>query len=289
MNIWKRMGNILLSIMPLVVTIVVQFIVSIVLMLATAAAVAASGTGGFLIDSFFGRMFDIWMTPTFNGILSIVYAILALLIFGFWYWKMDKGGMGRVRAEQSMNLQILVPLALLAVGLQYLSGFLTAIAGALQPGWMESYKDLVESSGITEGSFLMSVYSCVLAPISEECTFRGVSYSYAQRGLPIVLATALQALLFGVFHLNMIQGIYAAFLGLFLGYVCWKGGSLFLSILFHAAFNIIGTFFSRYLYFGMEGEMSGILFAFLGAALTLAGLRLFGQGVKRRDMMGHEA
>ena len=53
-------------------------------------------------------------------------------------------------------------------------------------------------------------------------------------------------------HMNIIQGIYAAFLGLFLGYVCEESGTIAAAILFHAVFNLCGTFFNPYMYYHME-------------------------------------
>ena len=41
-----------------------------------------------------------------------------------------------------------------------------------------------------------------------------------------------------VIFLDMIQGIYAFFLGMVLGYICEKGGSIYQSILFHMMFNL---------------------------------------------------
>ena len=51
----------------------------------------------------------------------------------------------------------------------------------------------------------------------------------------------MQAALFGLFHLNWIQGIYAFALGIVLGYVCERGGSIYYSIGLHLLFNLWGT------------------------------------------------
>ena len=51
----------------------------------------------------------------------------------------------------------------------------------------------------------------------------------------------MQAALFGLFHLNWIQGIYAFALGIVLGYVCERGGSIYYSMGLHLLFNLWGT------------------------------------------------
>ena len=50
-------------------------------------------------------------------------------------------------------------------------------------------------------------------------------------------AIVLSAVYFGVFHLNLVQGIYAGIMGLFMAYVAYKYGSVIPSIIFHAMFN----------------------------------------------------
>ena len=51
----------------------------------------------------------------------------------------------------------------------------------------------------------------------------------------------MQAALFGLFHLNWIQGIYAFALGIVLGYVCERGGPIYYTIGLHQLFNLWGT------------------------------------------------
>ena len=93
----------------------------------------------------------------------------------------------------------------------------------------------------------MLLYSVLLAPVCEELIFRGTTMHLARRALPFWLANTMQALLFGLFHMNWIQGIYAFALGLVLGYVCEKGGSIYYSILLHILFNLWGTVISTLL------------------------------------------
>ena len=62
-----------------------------------------------------------------------------------------------------------------------------------------------------------------------------------RRALPFWAANLMQAVLFGIFHMNWIQGIYAFVLGLVLGWICEKGGSIYFSMFFHILFNFWGT------------------------------------------------
>jgi hypothetical protein len=77
----------------------------------------------------------------------------------------------------------------------------------------------------------------VLAPIVEELIFRGVIFSGFQRIYPAYLAIFFSALLFGLFHLNPWQLGPTFLLGLLLGYVRLRTGSLLATIFTHALHN----------------------------------------------------
>ena len=79
----------------------------------------------------------------------------------------------------------------------------------------------------------------------------------------------------GIKYLNIIQGSYAFILGLFLGYVIEKTGSLWGSIFAHLAFNFIGTFGVSWL-MGMGETVYLISVIAGGIVLTAAGFFLMG-------------
>jgi hypothetical protein len=130
-------------------------------------------------------------------------------------------------------------------------------------------------------SVSMLVYSVLLAPVSEELIFRGVTLSHAKKFLPFWMANLFQAFLFGVFHMNMLQGTYAFCLGLFLGYLCEKGGNIYHSILLHMLFNFFGTVLNEYLTIG--DTLFSIIFWFVFAiAMCVGGIAVFDAGTARR-------
>ena len=155
------------------------------------------------------------------------------------------------------------------------SGILTNISATFFPGWMDFYEKLMENAGLTQSpSLLLTLYAVLLGPIEEELTFRGVILSSAKRALPFWAANLFQAILFGLFHMNLIQGIYAFFIGICLGYVCERGGSIWLSIFLHILFNLWGTVLSTSSLF-YESPMFIILFYALSIPLGILGLYLF--------------
>lgn len=146
---------------------------------------------------------------------------------------------------------------------------------------MKAYEKLMETAGISSGlTVSMFFYSILLAPIGEELLFRGVTMHQAKKVFPFWGANIMQALLFGIFHMNMIQGIYAFFLGMVLGYICEKGGSIYQSILFHMMFNFWGTIISGLLPTG-KSTLFFILYFAIGIICTFGGLILFRFGADR--------
>ncbi len=77
----------------------------------------------------------------------------------------------------------------------------------------------------------------VAAPILEEWLFRGIILKALLKKYSPWKAILISAVVFGVFHLNPWQFLYATVLGIYLGYIYWKTGSLFYPILIHWLLN----------------------------------------------------
>jgi membrane protease YdiL (CAAX protease family) len=126
--------------------------------------------------------------------------------------------------------------------INFLDVLFFSLFSSVFPKWLEDYEAMMENAGMSgDIPLFMMIYSVCLAPISEELIFRGVTMRLAQRAFPFWAANLIQAVLFGVFHMNPLQGCYAFALGLILGYICEKGGSIYHAILFHFLFNLWGT------------------------------------------------
>ncbi len=281
----KRIGRILFCLLPLFITFVLQNLISIPLCGVSALTIVLQNyRSGIPLMELYEKIVAFWSTSDFLIALSASYAVAALFLFGFWYWKKYANTQELISAKNAFNPWIVASLALLAVGLQYVTTYLTTFVGIMRPDWMRAYESLAEMAGFDSASPLLVAYSCLIAPISEELIFRGVTLGCAKKAMPAAAAVCLQAVLFGIFHMNIIQGIYAAFLGLFLGYLCEEGGSITIPILLHAFFNFSGTFLSRYLYFHIEQPFFFLLWLTVGVLLTYTGIFLFQHGVMVRDL-----
>ena len=104
-----------------------------------------------------------------------------------------------------------------------------------------------------------------------------------RRALPFWAANLMQAVLFGIFHMNWIQGIYAFVLGLVLGWICEKGGSIYFSMFFHILFNFWGTIIGPLLNTLKETDLLGIIIFLFTIVSLVLGFSLFRLGTKWRD------
>ncbi|HHV28823.1 CPBP family intramembrane glutamic endopeptidase [Acetivibrio mesophilus] len=141
----------------------------------------------------------------------------------------------------------------------------------------KEYEQIMER--VMDGnSIIVFITVGVMAPIIEEIIFRGLVLNELKKALPIYPAITLQALIFGIYHLNLIQGLYAALLGIVLGIVTEKTRSIWAPILIHISFNSLSTLINKVPINIPEGHLlsnqyflflSSIVFAALSFVLIL--------------------
>lgn len=222
----------------------------------------------------------LWTTSSFNTHVMLIYAAMTIILFGLWYYMCYEGNyLPHIR--RTFHPLTILGIVMLVPGMQYLSTYIVSFIAVLFPSWVENYIDLIESAGLDNMlTPVMFLYSIIFAPLSEELIFRGVTMRQARRALPFWAANLMQAFLFGAFHMNMVQGIYAFCLGLILGYICERGGSIYHSILLHMLFNLWAAVVSEHI--DMGNTIFSLLFWFVFAVfMTIGGILTFTAGTKK--------
>lgn len=105
----------------------------------------------------------------------------------------------------------------------------------------KSYGQVSESIVSAHGSVLSMICIIVLIPIFEEILFRGLIFNELKKNMNIVIAVIVQALIFGLAHGNMLQGIYAFILGVILSILYIYTKSIWSNIIGHIVFNLFGS------------------------------------------------
>ncbi|SFI48662.1 ABC transporter permease subunit/CPBP intramembrane protease [Planctomicrobium piriforme] len=136
------------------------------------------------------------------------------------------------------SLSMLATAVILSITLQPIALTLMAWLDPYFPPLPAGAKQLMEAMSAQSVPLWLSLSAFALAPaICEELAFRGFILSGLQhsgrRWLPILLS----ALLFGVIHMIPKQQFNAALLGIVIGLLAARSGSLLPGIVFHAIFN----------------------------------------------------
>lgn len=277
----KRFGRIMFCFLPALLAFGVQQLVSIPITgLAFLAALYEDTVEN--IEDVILIFSDYLTSGTFVVWVSAIYGAAALAIFAFWYYKKFRNYEPR-SIIKNFNIPIVLGIFLAVIGLQYTTTYIVSFTAAIHPAWLEQYTNLIETVGFEDASPILALYSVFIAPICEELIFRGVTMKYAQKAMPFSIANVFQALLFGIYHMNVIQGVYAFFIGIFLGYSCEKSGSIYTSILFHALFNLWGTFTPDWFMYRADEPVFFLLWLLIGVTLLVSGLILSGYGYKKRN------
>lgn len=171
-----------------------------------------------------------------------------IIVFGTWYYflchKTSKDE-GKLLHAVSSSLSIFLSkptLSALLVAAGFLSQLFVSgvlcIFHSIIPNAFASYDRLVEKANSAQTPILLILCICILAPIGEELLFRGVLFSYAKQIQKPAAAVLLQAVLFGIYHGNLVQGVYASFMGIILGALAYKFQKITPAILLHLSVNV---------------------------------------------------
>ncbi len=218
--------------------------------------------------------------------IQLLYAVTSIIVFSIWNRQFHKDkidGNPFIHIKRKINWQMLVGILLLVVGAYYVVDIIMAVEGTIFPKAFEAYVELTDDMSLTDGFDLKVVlYAIVFGPVCEELCFRGAIYRHFRKAVPVWAAIVLQAVLFGVFHMNFIQGTYAFAIGTLMGYIYERGGSIINNILFHVLFNVVGT--TALLSSFLGDTVAWMLFVIcIGATFVAGGLIIYKLGVKKRD------
>ena len=95
------------------------------------------------------------------------------------------------------------------------------------------------------------ILSVIFPPVCEEALFRGIVLSGFNKGYKNMTAVVISGILFGLFHMDFQRFFAQAFLGIIMGYLVIKTGSIIPGIIIHIVNNgviVIASFIQEALY-----------------------------------------
>ena len=88
-------------------------------------------------------------------------------------------------------------------------------------------------------SLLMGLFLYgIVSPLAEEMVFRGLVYNRLRKYFPYNIAFLMSGVLFGVYHGNLVQGVYGFILGLIITWAYDRFGSFLIPVLVHSVANM---------------------------------------------------
>lgn len=203
--------------------------------------------------------------------VSALGALLCIAWCGYWYRRL-RPLQESVSYRQAFSGWRIPAIVGIAVGGCLFLSIALSIVEANFPDWFHSYKRTM-SVFSAKNQVMTVLYTLLVAPVSEELIFRGAIMERFHVAFPFWMANCFQALLFGVYHMNLIQGLYAFALGLVLGLVRMSAGTVTASMLTHVLFNATSYMLQQLF---PEGKPITISILFL---MFFAGIVSFGVGL----------
>lgn len=178
------------------------------------------------------------------ALLTVCCAIASIPVFAFIMFR-DKKKRG-LRAVGNQNSLPIMMWGLIIVGSAALCLVLNNILTLSQLA--ETSQAYIESSeNLYSISFPLQIIAWgILTPISEEILFRGVLFKRLRHYLRPTTAMFWSALLFGVYHGNVVQLIYAFISGWMFAWLYEKFGTIKAPMLAHICMNIVSLILTQY-------------------------------------------
>lgn len=193
--------------------------------------------GLLLIMKYGGGMDDYYdHVILFTGITGVITIIPCL-----WFYTRDRAARkigGMVTSQRQWKLKISEILLLLGMGAAF-SQFANMLIGLLQSLLnYQEYQETMDQMMAGKGMWFLILCMGIIAPVAEEIVFRWLIYLRLRDYLKMGTAVIISGLIFGIYHGNPVQAVYASALGMAFAYFLDISGCLWSSVLLHIGANI---------------------------------------------------
>ncbi len=101
-----------------------------------------------------------------------------------------------------------------------------------------AYQAVVEDQ--YSANFLLGLIALgVVSPIVEEFLFRGIIHNLLKRVMSVKVALVFSSAVFGLYHMNFVQGMYAFLMGCLIAYAYEYFGDFKMAVVVHVAANVL--------------------------------------------------
>lgn len=260
---------------PLLTYVVVNVAVSIVFLIVfyIYCVVTVPGQTTMFYTIWANAMLTEWTLPLIGAVG------LAMTVVGHRMYQRDKILSDRREMDRlsAGNLAVLAVLGMLSsFGL---NGVLTLIpVMEFFPGY-----DSLASTIFSSNLFLQIGVTVLIVPVMEEILFRGIIFHRLKHLADMKVAALVVSLMFGVYHGNMVQGIYAFLFSLILVAAMEQYQTVFAPICVHVSGNLLSVILSNTSIFDGISEKKSLLAVSSIACIVLILVIIIGKQRKKKD------
>ena len=156
-----------------------------------------------------------------------------------YFYRKDRIGrlIGGLTSVEEQRLSIPEMLLLLAAGAGF-AQYANVLVAILQNWISSSYGETMTKITSGKSLFMMIFWMGIIAPVAEEMIFRWLIYLRLRDYMRMGAAAVISGLIFGIYHGNLVQAVYASLLGIVFAYILDISGCLWSSVLLHMGANI---------------------------------------------------
>lgn len=230
------------GILMLILFYAIQFIVMFAMVIVKLIPMIANAGGDTqaLMDNYMKSVQE----PEFLTLATAVATGATALVFGLWYkLKYAKKSMESYFTNLKQNIMTkknFLFFVMAGICSYWFMLVISITVSIVSPSAWDMYRDMMGAA--TGGNpFFTFIFVVLLAPIGEECAFRGILQKKFMKWMPVVPAIIMQAVFFGIFHMNLVQGIGVLGLGIVAGYATYRCNSVLPAIFLHFVNNGFST------------------------------------------------
>lgn len=223
------------------------------------------------VDIFGKNYYYLLSDSGFSQLIQIIFSILMFIVPFTLVAKLSKEKISRLIPFDKPQGD-LKALFLFGLGFCGFANISVSYAGSLltQLGF-PSY-DMPSGSDPTGffGFMLTVISTAVIPPLVEEFAFRGILFGWLEK-YSEKFALFATAILFGLMHRNFIQMFFAFLVGLILGFIRLKSGSIWLAVAVHAANNFFAVV-TDYASQVLSDSSQSVMYLILNIAYLIIGI-----------------
>lgn len=186
------------------------------------------------------------MTEVNASYITVVSAVMAVIFFGRMYLRERNSFL----KENNKEINIFVMIAFGVMLSMAAGSILSAMNIDNIYGSYEKTSSLLLNGNIVYRLFALGV----ITPAAEEIIFRGLVFNRVKKQYGSLYGIVVSSLMFGVFHFNLVQGLYAFIIGMAFAYCYELTGDLKVPVYMHMSINVL-TVLSDY--YGLNSITDG--------------------------------